>query len=78
MNVTEENKGIKSSMRLSLLCIIGVAIIAVLTTCAAIIIQVLGKEQVDWVGLAAFIGALGAFTAPALGFKAYQKGKEKV
>ena len=70
-------QGKKSTMRVSLYWIIGMAAGLVLAIMIAVVVQALNGAVIDWQGIALAIGAIGVFVAPALGFKALQKRFEQ-
>jgi uncharacterized membrane protein len=67
---------VKSSMRLSLYWIVGMAVAFALSVCANIIVATIKGTEIDWQGIAFMIGAIGLFTGPAFGFKTWQKKYE--
>lgn len=70
-------EGKKSTMRVSLYWIIGMAAGLVLAIIIAIVILALKETEINWSGIALVVGAIGVFIAPAFGFKALQKSYEK-
>lgn len=62
-----------SSMRISLYWVVGMAVAFCLAICSAIIVQATKGDPIEWLGVAAAIAAVGAFMAPALAAKYYQK-----
>lgn len=75
MKSLESNSGV-SSMRVSLYWVVAMAGLLVVSISASIVVQSVKGDVVDWMGVAASIGAIGVFMAPALGFKSYQKKHE--
>lgn len=70
-------EGKKSSIRVSLYWVIGMAAgITAAIICSIVILSAKGIQP-DWQGVALCFGGIGVFIAPALGFKAYQKRFEE-
>ena len=76
MESLNENSA-KSSMRVSFYWIIAMAGLLVAAISAVVVIQSVKLQPVDWIGIAAAIGAIGVFIAPAFGAKVGQKQIEK-
>lgn len=76
MSLTND-KGEKSTIRVSLYWIVVLAGVMVLSLGTALIIMAAKQVQMDWKGIALTIGAIGVFIAPAFGFKALQKKFEQ-
>jgi hypothetical protein len=77
MKMLKENNGDWSSMRFALVIIVGMACLIVSLTGGALLVQASKGVDINWTGYATVIGAIGAFIAPAFGFKAVQKKYEE-
>lgn len=77
MKTTKEDNGKQSSIRMSLYWVVGMAGALVLAICGSMVMRTIEGDPINFEGIAVLIGAIGGFMAPAFGFKAWQKGKEK-
>jgi predicted phage tail protein len=71
-----KENGKLSMMRVSLVVVIAAAVLCIVTLNVYIIAALFMSAVIEWSGVAMFLGAVGAFIAPALGFKAVQKKHE--
>lgn len=69
-------EGKKSSIRVSLYWIIGMAVGFTMSVMAAIVLQAHKGNDINWQGIALVIAAIGAFTSPAFAAKVWQKKYE--
>jgi uncharacterized BrkB/YihY/UPF0761 family membrane protein len=70
-------EGKKSTIRVSLYWVIGMAVGLIIAIITAIVIQAFKSMEINWQGIALTIGAVGVFIAPAFGFKALQTQYEE-
>ena len=75
MKSLSPNSGV-SSTRVSLYWVVGMAGALVASIIISTIIQAATLQPIDWMGVAAAIGAIGVFLTPAFGAKVWQKRYE--
>jgi len=76
MSLLSENNGRQSLMRWSVMAITISCVMLIHTICFNIIVKTLDQIAVDWVGIAALIGAIAGLMTGILAMKSNQKGKE--
>ena len=76
MSLLSENNGRQSMMRWAVMAITISCIMLIHTICFNIIVKTLDQIAVDWVGIAALIGAIAGLMTGILAMKSNQKGKE--
>ena len=76
MSLLSENNGRQSLMRWAVMAITISCVMLIHTICFNIIVKTLDQIAVDWVGIAALIGAIAGLMTGILAMKSNQKGKE--